>query len=138
MFFRPTFICSCHGLNLPLYLSDKARSMIKHFLALCNFHFKLRDTNIPSISPGRDYPLSSQITATFPSLDLFGISQGNRFLSSPQPHARMFAPPPNQIIIALSCNPTLTEFLFQSGAGLFGEIVLHIRSRAPIPSPGGN
>lgn len=89
------------------------------------------------MSPGRDYPLSSQITATFPSLDLFGISQGNSFLSSPQPHARMFAPPPNQIIIALSCNPILTEFLFQSGAGLFGEIVLHIRSsRAPIPCLG--
>lgn len=48
----------------------------------------------------------------------------------------MFAPPPNQIIIALPCNPTLTEFLFQSGACLFEGIVLHFRSKASIPARG--
>lgn len=42
----------------------------------------------------------------------------------------MFAPPSNQIIIALPRNPTLTEFLFQSAACLFGGIVLHLRSKA--------
>jgi len=86
---------------------------------------KPRDSKIPGSCPGRDYPLSSQITAALPFLDLFGFSQRNSFLSSLLPHARMFAPRPNQIIIALPCNPTLTEFLFQSGSCLFGGIVLH-------------
>ncbi len=48
------------------------------FLALCYFNMKPRDNKIPGSCPGQDYPLSSQITAAFPFLDLFGFP----FLSS--------------------------------------------------------